>query len=141
MVSCGNDDRAILKAAHLWEVTDIKNADKLEIERFITDNGLSGLIDATSKHSSEVFYKKYCLVNSGDNGIWLCGTHHDMFDKNYFCFESTDGCVHLLKFASKQQQDEFMNSLKDGQATKIPQTVLTLETKAFLTMRNLPFRL
>lgn len=137
-VICGNDDPSLLKAAHLWEVTDIKHASKKEVESFIANNGLASLIDATSSHASEIFFKKYCLTNSGENGVWLCGTHHDMYDKNYYCFKSTDGCVHILHFATKKQQDDFIKSMKKGPATSIPKSVLTKATKAFLTMRNTP---
>lgn len=138
-VICGNDDQSLLKAAHIWEVTDIKNASKKDIEDFISNNGLESLIDSTSTHANEVFFKKYCLTNSGDNGIWLCGTHHDMFDKNYFCFEGENGEVHILRFSSTKQQEEFIKSLRSGTSTCISKADMTTATKAFLTMRNLPF--
>ena len=135
-VICGNDDPFLLKAAHLWEVNDIKNSSKETIDNFIKINNLESLIDATSKHYKEFFYKKYCLTNSGDNGVWLCGTHHDMFDQNYYCFNSDDGEVHILHFNTEKQLNEFVNSLKDGMKTSIDKNVLTNATKAFLTMRN-----
>ena len=138
-VICGNDDQSLLKAAHLWEVTDIKHATKSTVENFIANNGLSYLIDATSSHANEVFFKKYCLTNSGENGVWLCGTHHDMFDKNYYCFKSNDGSVHILHFSTAKQQNDFIKSLKYGKKTAIPKSVLTNATKAFLAMRNMTF--
>lgn len=140
-VICGNDDQSLLKAAHLWEVTDIKNATKKTIETFIADNGLSSIIDATNAHCNEIFYKKYCLTNSGDNGVWLCGTHHDMFDKNYYCFKSDDGSIYILHFSTPSQQNDFIKSLKNGLNTCIPKSVLTNATKAFLTMRNIEFNI
>ena len=71
-VICGNDNPSVLKAAHLWEVSSIKNADANTINNFININNLFDLIDQTSSHKNELFFKKYCLTNSGDNGIWLC---------------------------------------------------------------------
>lgn len=138
-VICGNDDPSLLKAAHLWEVSDIKSASKSEIENFLTINSLEELVDSSSPHKNELFYKKYCLTNSGENGIWLCGTHHDMFDNDYFTFKSSDGELHLLHFPSEHQKQAFIDSLKDGEKTHIAPEILSKETKAFLKSRNIIF--
>ena len=129
----------MLKAAHLWEVSDIKSASKKEIEDFLTINSLEELVDSSSPHKNELFYKKYCLTNSGENGIWLCGTHHDMFDNDYFTFTSSDGQLHLLHFPSEKQKKAFIDSLKDGENTRIASQILSKETKAFLNSRNIMF--
>ena len=70
-IVCGNDNPNVLKAAHLWEVSSIKNADSATVNKFIAVNNLNSLTDPTNIHKNELFYKKYCLTNSGDNGIWL----------------------------------------------------------------------
>ena len=138
-VLCGNDDPSLLKAAHLWEVSDIKAASTKTIDDFLKLNSLEDLVDSTSPHKNEVFYKKYCLTNSGDNGVWLCGTHHDMFDNDYFTFKSSDGELHILHFPSEKQKNAFISGLVDGKKTKISSSIMTKETKAFLHSRNIMF--
>lgn len=135
-VVCGNDNPHILKAAHLWEVSAIKNADAKTINSFIEINGLFDLIDVTNSHRSELFYKKYCLTNSGDNGIWLCGNHHDLFDKNYFYFESELGAV-VLHFEDEHQAAMFLEETVPN--CKIPTQILTRATQAFIAQRNIFF--
>lgn len=136
-VICGNDNPAILKAAHLWEVSSIKNADANTINSFIRVNSLFDLIDQTSQHKNELFFKKYCLTNSGDNGIWLCGNHHDLFDQNYFYFESELGTV-VLHFQDEHQAAMFLTETVED--CRIPVQVLTQATKAFIAQRNICFR-
>ena len=133
---CGNDNPVILKAAHLWEVSAIKNADDNTINNFITLNNLAEIIDQTNKHKNELFYKKYCLTNSGDNGIWLCGNHHDLFDLNYFYFESEYGAV-VLHFADEKQAAAFLNDTVEN--CRIPMSVFNDATKAFNAQRNICF--
>lgn len=135
-VICGNDNPNVLKAAHLWEVASIKNATAKEINDFIEINSLHDLIDQTNIHKNELFFKKYSLTNSGDNGIWLCGNHHDLFDKNYFCFESETGTI-LLHFEDEMQAINFANETVEN--CKIPKEVLTPATKAFIARRNICF--
>lgn len=138
-VLCGNDDPSLLKAAHLWEVNDIKNADARTINNFIKNNSLEGLLDNTSPHKGELFYKKYCLTNSGDNGVWMCGTHHDMFDRNYFTFKSSDGGLHILHFKTEDQKNAFLDSLPSGATTSLHSKIFNTETAAFISARNIPF--
>ena len=136
-IICGNDNPNVLKAAHLWEVSSIKNADATTINNFIVINNLKELIDPTSKHRNELFYKKYCLTNSGDNGIWLCGNHHDLFDLNYFYFESEYGTV-VLHFEDVKQAAAFLSETVDD--CRIPFEVFKQATKAFNAQRNICFR-
>lgn len=136
-VICGNDNPTILKAAHLWEVSSIKNADANTINSFIQVNSLFDLIDQTNQHKNELFFKKYCLTNSGDNGIWLCGNHHDLFDQNYFYFESEMGTV-VLHFQDEHQAAMFLAETVED--CRIPMQVLTRATKAFIAQRNICFR-
>ncbi len=136
-VICGNDNPSVLKAAHLWEVSSIKNADANTINNFININNLFDLIDQTSSHKNELFFKKYCLTNSGDNGIWLCGNHHDLFDSNYFYFESEYGTV-VLHFEDEKQAADFLNETVED--CRIPLEVFTRATKAFNAQRNICFK-
>ena len=136
-IICGNDNPNVLKAAHLWEVSSIKSADANTINNFIKINNLFDLIDQTSKHKNELFFKKYCLTNSGDNGIWLCANHHDLFDSNYFYFESEYGTV-VLHFEDEKQAASFLNETVED--CRIPLEVFTLATKAFNAQRNICFK-
>lgn len=133
---CGNDNPVVLKAAHLWEVSSIKSADAATINQFLVINHLSDIIDPSNKHKNELFYKKYCLTNSGDNGIWLCGNHHDLFDKNYFYFESAAGTI-VLHFSDEKQAADFMQETIDN--CRIPEEVFNVATKAFNAQRNICF--
>ena len=135
-IICGNDNPRILKAAHLWEVSSIKNSDADTINSFLRINNLYELIDQSSIHKNELFFKKYCLTNSGENGIWLCANHHDLFDQNYFYFESEFGAV-VLHFEDEHQAAMFLNETVED--CKIPTQVLTNATKAFLAQRNICF--
>lgn len=91
----------------------------------------------SSEFSGEFFYKKYYLVNSGDNGVWLCKNHHKQFDLNYYCFESEYGKV-ILQFDNPVTALKFEEELKNE---KLPQEILTELTKSFLCMRQLAFNL
>jgi hypothetical protein len=135
-VVCGNDNPNILKAAHLWEVSSIKNANANIINSFLRVNSLLELIDQTSTHKNELFFKKYCLTNSGDNGIWLCANHHDLFDQNYFYFESDCGTI-VLHFEDEAQATRFLTETVED--CKIPVEVFNRATKAFVAQRNICF--
>lgn len=136
-VICGEDDPKLLDAAHLWEVNQIKNSTLREVNEFIRVNSLEEIIQLSSEFSGEFFYKKYYLVNSGDNGVWLCKNHHKQFDLNYYCFESEFGKV-ILKFDNPVTALKFEEELKNE---KLPQEILTKLTKSFLRMRQLAFNL
>lgn len=135
-IICGNDNPNILKAAHLWEVSSIKSATADTINNFLRINNLYELIDQTSQHKSELFFKKYCLTNSGDNGVWLCANHHDLFDQNYFFFESDMGAL-VLHFEDVQQATRFRSEIVDD--CRIPVEIFTKATKAFIAQRNICF--
>ncbi len=135
-VICGNDNPAVLKAAHLWEVSSIKNANADAINDFLRINNLNELIDQDSSHKNELFFKKYCLTNSGDNGVWLCANHHDLFDQNYYCFESETGTV-VLHFEDERQAANFLNETVEN--CRIPAEILTRATKAFIAQRIISF--
>lgn len=134
-VICGEDDTNLLDAAHLWEVNQIKGAEVKEINNFIKVNSLQEIIDSSSEYSKELFYKKYYLTNSGDNGVWLCKNHHKQFDMNYYCFDSECGKV-ILKFDSPATAMKFKEDLK---SEEMPNEILTPLTKSFLHKRQLAF--
>lgn len=136
-VICGADDPKLLDAAHLWEVNQIKNSTLRQVNDFIRVNSLEEIIQLSSEFSGELFYKKYYLANSGDNGVWLCKNHHKQFDLNYYCFESEYGKV-ILKFDNPVTALKFEEELKNK---KLPQEILTKLTKSFLCMRQLAFKL
>ncbi len=130
---CGNDDVNMLDAAHLWEVYQIKDSTQKQINNFIKVNNLQEIIKNSSEYSGDLFYKKYYLVNSGDNGIWLCKNHHKQFDLNYYCFDSEYGKI-IFKFADQATATNFRNELKTNGLSK---EILTPLTKSFLRMRQL----
>lgn len=131
-IICGADDTRLLDAAHLWEVSQIKQATAQEINAFVEENRLYDILTESSKHYNELFYKRYFLVNSGDNGVWLCKNHHRQFDLNYYCFDSEDGRV-ILKFDQPATAQKFKEELK---RQNILPEILTPLTKAFLRKRN-----
>ena len=130
---CGEDNARILDAAHLWEVNQIRDASAKEVNEFIVKNNLSTIIDNNSEHYNELFFKKYSLTNSGDNGIWLCKNHHGLFDSNCFCFDSDDGKI-VLRFKNADEAREFANTIMKDCC--LDENVLTTETKAFLSKRE-----
>lgn len=134
-VICGEDDTKLLDAAHLWEVNQIKNSTPKIVNDFIKVNNLEKLIKQSSEYSNEFFYKKYFLVNSGDNGVWLCKNHHKQFDLNYYCFDSKYGKV-ILKFDNPVTALRFQEDLKNEE---LPKDILTPLTKSFIYMRQISF--
>lgn len=137
-IVCGNDNPRILEAAHIWDVSSIKNATAEDVDNFLRINDLNDLIDSENKHKNELFFKKYCLTNSGDNGVWLCSNHHGLFDSNYFWFDGANGKI-ILRFTNPEEVNKFVQELVNGEETCIPNKVLTKATKAFLCQRNLAF--
>lgn len=132
---CGEDNPVLLDAAHIWEVNAIKAASTQTINSFITINDLEELLNKESAHYNEIFFKKYSLVNSGDNGIWLCKNHHKLFDENYYCFDSKDGKI-LLHFEDAAEALEFAGQIE---YQRLDDKVLTKATRAFLAQRQLVF--
>lgn len=135
-VICGEDDANLLDAAHLWEVNQIKNSTEKEVNDFIRVNSLQEIINSSSEYSRDFFYKKYYLVNSGDNGVWLCKNHHKQFDLNYYCFDSEYGKV-ILNFDNPVTALKFKEDLKKE---RLSEGIFTPLTKSFLYMRQLAFK-
>lgn len=133
---CGCEVEEILEAAHLWGVSEIKNSDANKINNVLKIECMKDLIDKYDEHSNESFYKKYMLANSGDNGIWLCANHHDLFDRNYYCFDSEFGKI-LVK---KDVDIMIKNFLALSEYDKLPKDVMTDKTKVFLGERENMFK-
>lgn len=129
---CGCEVDSILEAAHLWGVAEINSAsDDMINEMFEICN-----IDYDkSIYKDDVFFKKYLLANSGDNGVWLCRNHHGLFDRNHFVFDENNGSLIM-------QSDTDVNEYVDSTSTVkfLPSDILTEETKVFLKYANLTRR-
>ena len=134
---CGCEIENILEAAHLWAVSDIKASTSQEINNVLTKNYMKDLIDEESSHESELYYRKYVLANSGDNGIWLCSNHHGLFDSNFYCFDSEDGKV-LVKVNVNDIDKTFFEVCTTNK--QLPNEILNLKTKEFLSKRQEKFR-
>lgn len=137
-IICGEDNVAILDAAHFWEVSKIKDATEKEINDFLKIHNLKDIVNQNSRYKNELFFKKYSLVNSGENGVWICKNHHTLFDKNYYCFESEYGKI-LLHFDNSVEMLDFLDQVRDGAEYQLPASVLTNATKAFISQRQLYF--
>lgn len=134
---CGEDRSVLLDAAHIWEVNSIEHAPAKEINDFIRIYNLYDLIDKSSKYKNEIFFKKYSLVNSGDNGIWLCKNHHKLFDKNYYCFSGKDGKI-LFYFNNPNDAVEFAEEIEgyNVKNKKLQSSILSKATRAFFEKRQ-----
>lgn len=130
---CGCEMENILEAAHLWGVAEIKNASLNTINSFFENPNMNELIDLNNIHHNELFYKKYILANSGDNGIWLCSNHHGLFDDNYYCFDSENGKV-LVSINSDEESRVFFELITRNEF--LPIEILTERTKLFLKIRQ-----
>lgn len=68
-VLCDCKIESIIQAAHIYPVASIRKK---------TDIG---------------FYEKLRLAVDADNGIWLCGNHHKLFDSNVIWFKEGKLCI------------------------------------------------
>ncbi len=135
---CSEDNIEILEAAHFWEVKQIKKSSAKEINDFIKSNNLFSIIDSHSEYKNETFFKKYSLVNSGENGVWLCKNHHGLFDKNYYCFDGENGKI-ILHFSDKEDRKDFLATINGNEEFILPSEILTKATKAFISKRQCYF--
>lgn len=129
---CGCDIENILEAAHIWGVSQIKDENGRTINKVLEIDCMHDLIDFTSPYANDMFYKKYVLANSGDNGIWLCSNHHGMFDDNLFCFDSDYGKIIIR---SEDYEKIRQQLLVDEKSIFLSEEVLTEKTKVFLNKR------
>ena len=125
---CGCEIESILEAAHLWGVSEISNASEEVINAAFDACGVDYDSD---QYADDVFFKKYILANSGDNGIWLCRNHHGLFDRNHFAFDEQDG---VLITQTDDTVKEFIDTTSPHK--NIPAFVLTPATRIFLQYAN-----
>lgn len=133
---CGCDIEVILEAAHLWGVAQIKSESGKVINKLIKTTDLKDLIDNSDDNifQNDPFYKKYVLVNSGDNGIWLCKNHHKLFDDNKYCFDSIFGKI-ILKVGSEEEVIASLGGDVDVDNLYLDADILSPKTKLFLVER------
>ena len=132
---CGCEVEEILEAAHLWGVAEIKNSDSNKLNRIFSKECMSDLLEECD-HTNELFYKKYVLANSGDNGVWLCNNHHKLFDRNFYCFDSEYGKIIIKKDGNEVVKNYLLLSETDCSMNDI----MTDKTKAFLEERENIFK-
>ena len=135
---CGCEIENILEAAHLWGVADIKNSNAQTINDILNKDYMKDLIDPEDSHSTEAFYKKYVLANSGDNGVWLCSNHHGLFDSNFYCFDSSNGKI-IIKLDANDIDKAFFDLCTTNK--QLPKEILSLKTKEFLSKREEKFNM
>jgi len=129
---CGCDIENILEAAHLWGVSQIKDEKGNVINKVLSHDCMHDLIDLTNPYHNDMFYKRYTLVNSGDNGVWLCSNHHGMFDSNLYCFDSEYGKI-LIKASDYETIKQQLGIDEDKQY--LTNDILNEKTKVFLNER------
>lgn len=134
---CGCEIENILEAAHIWGIAELKKADTKTIRSVISNKAMQDLIDITSEHKDDDFYKKYMIANSGDNGIWLCSNHHGLFDSHYFCFDSENGkiIINTQKLQENSSLIEFFNKITINR--QLPNEVMSEKTKIFLSKNQI----
>ena len=82
---------------------------------------------------NDIFYKRYVLANSGDNGVWLCKNHHGMFDSHYYCFDTQFGkVIYKINISNTEKKDISSKMISDT----IPDEIMTDKTKEFLNQRQ-----
>lgn len=105
---CGCEIPEIIQGAHIWSVSEIKNAHELD------NDG------------------KYTHATSGENGLWLCQNHHKLFDTKLIVLTSNG---HFL--VKKNLVRANADFIKESCATSsLPATILTDNFKMYLSYRN-----
>lgn len=129
---CGCDIEDVLEAAHIWGIGHIKSENGRNINRLLDNTILHNLIDDTHPFKNDIFYKRYVLANSGDNGVWLCRNHHGLFDDNYYCFDSEFGKV-IVPLGREQEISDMLGI--DLNKNVLTEDILTEETKIYINKR------
>lgn len=135
---CGCEIENILEAAHLWGIAEIKKCSAQDINKILSKTCMHDLIEQENDHCSEMFYKKYMLANSGDNGVWLCSNHHGLFDSHFYCFETETGKV-IIKLDANDIDRTFFDICTNKK--ELPNEILTPKTKMFLSKREEKFNI
>ena len=129
---CGCEIEDLLDAAHLWGVAQIRQENRNTINKLLSTTSLKDLIDNDDPYRNDIFYQKYTLANSGDNGIWLCKNHHGLFDKNYFCFDSMHG---KILFKTDKEKMKIILGIDDLDEAILNDDILNKRTAVFLEKR------
>ena len=129
--ACGCEVEDILEAAHLWGVSEIKKETKSNISKVLNIECMRDLIEG--EYKDDLFYRKYMLANSGDNGVWLCKNHHGLFDNHHYCFDSKEGKV-IYNLSAEIDAIDFINKITEYD--KIEDDILTPKTRVFLQKRE-----
>lgn len=105
---CGCKIPQIIQGSHIWPVSSIKSANNINL-----DTKLQYAID-------------------GDNGLWLCNNHHNLFDINML-YISHDG---RLKYKSniEQSHEEYLRDFSINR--QLPNEILTPTFIDYLEKRN-----
>lgn len=105
---CTINDPAIIEGAHIWPVAIIKQQPDLSEEEQI-----EAAID-------------------GDNGIWLCHEHHQLFDAHNIRINESGE----LKIRSSLKQNRIQINKINTPTTRIEQTILTINFVKYLKKRD-----
>lgn len=130
---CGCEMEDILEAAHIWSVSDIRGASYEKIEEVLSMVDEADIVDITNPHHDDLFYKKYSIANSGDNGVWLCSNHHGLFDSNCYCFDTEYGKILMVREISESNMEFFREITKND---RLPSEILNKNTKVFINERK-----
>ena len=99
---------SIIQGAHIWNVSDIAKSDKLDREQ------------------------KFNLVNSGNNGIWLCQNHHKLFDTNILMIHESG----KIMIASMSEKNDISYIKHITTKHSVNEKLLSQESITFLKQRN-----
>ncbi len=105
---CGCEIPEIIQGAHIWGVSEIKNAHELDSDG------------------------KYTHATSGENGLWLCQNHHKLFDTKLIVLAS-NGHFLVKKNLVRANADFIKESCTNA---SLPATILTDNFKMYLSYRN-----
>lgn len=130
---CGCEIEEVLEAAHIWGVSDIKLSSYDRVEKVLSMIDAADIMDNTNPHYNDLFYKKYSIANSGDNGVWLCRNHHGLFDSNYYCFDTEYGKILMAREMSGSDAEFFRKITSND---RLPSEILNKNTKIFINERK-----
>ncbi|MCW8966230.1 MAG: HNH endonuclease [Candidatus Pacearchaeota archaeon] len=98
----------LIEGAHIWPVSDIKSKSNLSMG------------------------EKVICATDGENGIWLCGNHHKILDKNLIKINE-DGNIEYLSELDKEMVEHIR---KTTPITKIVESIITEKFIGYLNKRN-----
>lgn len=105
---CACEIPQIIHGAHIWPVASIRRANNLNL------------------------YDQIQHATSGDNGLWLCGNHHKLFDIN-FLYISPDG---RWKYQTNIEQNHELYLRDITTYSELPSEILTQNFLDYLDRRN-----